>query len=87
MERDFAQEGLPLPSEAMARQRYLGKELRLLTWNSEKLLPFHISTSRGKIVDEPTSDSVNAFAEWFFAGSRGSQGLRQMLKTGAKCTI
>ena len=26
-------------------------------------LRFYISTSRGKIVDEPTADSINAFAE------------------------
>jgi len=31
-------------------------------------LHFHIATSRGKIVEKPTVDSVNTFAEWFFAG-------------------
>ena len=34
----------------------------------KELLRFHISTSRGKIVSEPTADSVNAFAEWLFTG-------------------
>ena len=31
-------------------------------------LRFHIATSRGKIVEKPTVDSVNTFAEWYFAG-------------------
>jgi hypothetical protein len=30
-------------------------------------LRFHIATSRGKIVEKPMADSVNTFAEWFFA--------------------
>jgi hypothetical protein len=29
---------------------------------------FSAAASRGKIVELPTVDSVNAFAEWFFAG-------------------
>ena len=31
-------------------------------------LRFYVATSRGKIVERPTADSVNTFAEWFFAG-------------------
>jgi hypothetical protein len=69
MERDFSQEGLSPPSESMARQRYLGEGVEAPDLDTVKdFLRFHISTSRGKIVDEPTADSVNAFAEWFFAG-------------------
>lgn len=29
---------------------------------------FYVAISRGKIVTQPTADSVNTFAEWFFAG-------------------
>lgn len=29
---------------------------------------FYAATSRGKIVEKPTTDSVNTFAEWVFAG-------------------
>jgi len=69
MERECVQEGLPTPSEAMARQRFLGKGAEATDLETVKdFLRFHISTSRGKIVAKPTADSVNAFAEWFFAG-------------------
>lgn len=69
MERDFAQEGLTSPSEAVARQRCLGEGVKALDLETVKdFLRFHISTSRGKIVQQPTADSLNAFAEWFFAG-------------------
>jgi hypothetical protein len=29
---------------------------------------FYAATSQGNIVEKPTADSVNTFAEWFFAG-------------------
>ena len=31
-------------------------------------LRFYVATSRGKIVERPTVDSINTVAEWFFAG-------------------
>jgi hypothetical protein len=31
-------------------------------------LRFHAATSKGKIQEEVTCDSLNTFAEWFFAG-------------------
>lgn len=69
MERDFAQEELPPPSEAMARQRYLGEGVKAPDLETVKdFLRFHIATSCGKVVAQPTANSVNVFAEWFFAG-------------------
>jgi hypothetical protein len=69
MERDSVQEGLPPPTEAMARQRFLGKDVKAPDLETVKdFLRFHVSTSRGKIVTVPTADSVNTFAEWFYAG-------------------
>lgn len=35
---------------------------------TEILKRFHPIPRRGKIVELPTADSVNTFAEWFFAG-------------------
>jgi hypothetical protein len=47
-------------------------------------LRFHIATSHGKIVEKPTVDSVNTFAEWFSAGFTRITAHRQMKETGAK---
>lgn len=69
MQRDFAQQGLPRPGEAAARDRCLGSGVQAPDLATVKdFLCFHAATSRGKIVTKPTADSVNAFAEWFFAG-------------------
>ena len=69
MEREAVEEGQPAPTEAMARQRFLGKGAEAPDLETVKdFLRFHVSTSCGKIVAKPTADSVNAFAEWFFAG-------------------
>jgi hypothetical protein len=34
-------------------------------------LHFHAAASKGKIKEKITSDSLNAFTEWFFAGFSG----------------
>jgi hypothetical protein len=69
MQRDFAQQVLPRPSEAMARDRCLGSGVQAPDLATvEDFLRFHAATSCGKIVTKPTADSINAFAEWFFAG-------------------
>ena len=53
----------------MVRERFLGKESTLLIWPPVKdYLRFRAATSRSKVVEKPTADSLNAFAEWFFAG-------------------
>ena len=44
-------------------------------------LRFHSAASRGKIVEKITANSVNTFAEWFFAGfERGTGTLIDKLK-------
>jgi hypothetical protein len=53
----------------MARQHCLGEGIEPPDLATVKdFLRFHVATSRGKIVTQPTADSVNTFAEWFFAG-------------------
>ena len=37
-------------------------------FNTKDFLRFHIALSQGRIRDKMTVDSVNTFAEWFFAG-------------------
>jgi hypothetical protein len=63
------QKGLPVPDEAVARERVLGKDVEAPDLATVKdFLRFHAATSKGKIVERPTSESLNTFAEWFFAG-------------------
>jgi len=69
MEMDFAQRGLCPPDETMVRERFLGKGVDASDLATLKdYLRFRAAASRGKIVEKPTADSLNAFAEWFFAG-------------------
>lgn len=56
------------PDEAMVRERCLGKGVDAPDLLMVKDFRFHAASSSGKIVELPTADSVNAFAEWFFAG-------------------
>jgi hypothetical protein len=65
------QPGLPTPDEASARQRCLHEGVNAPDLATGKdFLHFHAATSRGKIDEEErlTANSLNAFAEWFFAG-------------------
>ena len=69
MRRDCTQNGLPCPDENAARRHWLGEGVAAPDLATVKdCLRFHVATSRGKIVANPTADSVNTFAEWFFAG-------------------
>jgi hypothetical protein len=66
---DFARSGLPPPNKAMVREHCLGKGVDAPDVPTVKdSIRFSAAASRGKIVELPTVDSVNAFAEWFFAG-------------------
>jgi hypothetical protein len=69
MKGDALREGLPIPNEAAVRDRVLRKHVEapdLVTMKD--FLRFHTATSKGKIRKIITSNSLNAFAEWFFAG-------------------
>jgi hypothetical protein len=69
MQRHSSQQGLPCPTEAIARERYLGEGVKASNLATVKdFIRFHVATSRGMIVTQLTADSVNTFAEWFFAG-------------------
>jgi hypothetical protein len=52
----------------MVRERCLGKGVDAPDVPIVKdFIRFSAAASRGKIVELPTVDSVNTFAEWFFA--------------------
>ena len=69
MQKESLQRGLPIPNEASARHYCLREGVDAPNLATVKdFLRFHTATSRGKIVEKPTADSVNTFAEWFFAG-------------------
>jgi len=69
MRRDSARRGLRPPDEATVRERFLGEGVDAPDLATMKdFIRFRAVTSRGKIVKEPTADSVNTFAEWFFVG-------------------
>jgi hypothetical protein len=65
------QQGLPIPDEDSARRRCLHEGVDAPDLATVKdFLRFQAATSRG-IIDEEgriTADSLNTFAEWFFAG-------------------
>src|SRR5256885_3152725 len=69
MKEDALQKGLPVPDEAAVRERVLRKNVEAPDLATvEDFLRFQAATSKGKIREEVTSDSLNTFAEWFFAG-------------------
>lgn len=69
MQKESLQRGLLIPDEASARVHCLREGVHAPDLATLKdFFRFHIATSRGKIVEIPTADSVNTFAEWFFAG-------------------
>jgi hypothetical protein len=66
---DALQKGLPIPDEAAIRERVLRKNVEAPDLATVKdFLRFHAAASEGKIKEKITSDSLNTFAEWFFAG-------------------
>jgi hypothetical protein len=69
MKEDALQKGLPVPDEAAVRDRVLTKHVDAPDLATVKdFLRFHAATSKGKIREEISCDSLNTFAEWFFAG-------------------
>ena len=69
MKEDALQKGLPVPDEAAVRDRVLKKHVDAPDLATVKdFLRFHAATSKGKIREEISCDSLNTFAEWFFAG-------------------
>ena len=68
MGRDFARRGLRPPDETMVQKRFPGKGIDAPDLATVKgYLRFRAATSRSKVVEKPTADCFNAFAEGFFA--------------------
>ena len=66
---------LPVPDEAAVRERVLRKNVEVPDLAAVKdFLRFHAATSKGKIAEIMTCDSLNTFAEWFFAGFSRATG-------------
>jgi hypothetical protein len=64
-----SKKGLPIPDEAAIRERVLRKNVEAPDLATVKdFLRFHAAASKGKIKEKITTDSLNTFAEWFFAG-------------------
>ena len=60
---------LPIPDEAAILELVLRKNVEAPDLATvEDFLRFHAAASKGKIKEKITSDSLNTFAEWFFAG-------------------
>jgi hypothetical protein len=71
----------------MVRGRFLGKGVDALDLATVKdYLRFRASTSRGKTVEKPTADSLNAFGSGSLPASAVSQELPQTRTRGAKYT-
>ena len=69
MKEDALEKGLPVPDEAAVRDRVLKQHVEAPDLATVKdFLRFHAATSKGKIKEKITCDSLNTFAEWFFAG-------------------
>jgi hypothetical protein len=69
MKEDALQKGLPVPDEAAVPEQVLRKNVEAPDLATVKdFLRFQAATSKGKIQEEVTCDSLNTFAEWFFAG-------------------
>jgi hypothetical protein len=67
--RRMPSKGLPVPDEAATRERVLRKNVEALDLATLKdFFRFSGPTSKGLIVEKPTCDSLNTFAEWSFAG-------------------
>jgi hypothetical protein len=69
MKEDALQKGLPAPDEAAVRELVLAKngeapDLAIV----KDFLRFKAAAGKGMIAEQTTCDSLNTFAEWFFAG-------------------
>jgi hypothetical protein len=69
MKEDALQKGLPAPDEAVVRELVLAKNVEAPDLVTVKdFLRFKAAAGKGMIVEQTTCDSLNTFAEWFFAG-------------------
>ena len=69
MQQDAIQRGLPTPSEEAIREQYLRPGVKAPSLVTVKdFMRFYIATSRPRLAEQPTVDSINTVAEWFFAG-------------------
>ena len=69
MKEDALQKGLPAPDEAAVRELVLAKNAEALDLATVKdFLRFKAAAGKCMIVEQTTCDSLNTFAEWFFAG-------------------
>ena len=88
MKKDALEKGLLILDEAAIRERVLRENVETLDLTTVKdFLRFQAATGQGMIVKQITCDSLNTFAEWFFAGFTRATGTRQMLATEAKSTV
>jgi hypothetical protein len=69
MREDAIRRGVTPPDERTVREHCLGKGVEVPDLAALKdFLRFQASVMRGKIKKIPTDESLNSFAEWFFAG-------------------
>jgi hypothetical protein len=69
MLQEADQQGLPVPDEEAARERCLQPGIAAPDLATVKdFLRFYIATSRLRLAEKPTVDSINTIAKWFFAG-------------------
>jgi hypothetical protein len=69
MRRDAEKRHLPLPDEEMAHEDCLRPGIAAPDLVTVKdFVRFYVATSRPKLSNKPTADSINKVAEWFFAG-------------------
>jgi hypothetical protein len=69
MREDAIRRGVTPPNERIVREHCPGKGVEVPDLATLKdFLQFQASVMRGKIKKIPTDESLNSFAEWFFAG-------------------
>jgi hypothetical protein len=69
MQQDAVQRELPAPDEEAAREQCLRPRVEAPNLATVKdFLRFYIATSRPRLTEKPTTDSIDAVAECFFTG-------------------
>lgn len=69
MKQDAVQRGLPAPHEETAREQCMRPGVEAPDLATVKdFMRFYIATSRPRLTEQPSVDSINTVAEWFFAG-------------------
>jgi hypothetical protein len=77
VKEDTLERELPIPDEAIIRDRVLRKNVEAPDLTTVKdFLRFQAATGQGMIVEQITCDSLNTFTEWFFAGFTHVTGTR-----------